>query len=256
MWDRPNIECVQSQDLVWLPVPDGEFGAGGGLRKTLSVDARVGAASLLVRLRSPQRGSLTAGADLYVLEGEGTVNGQRYGPGHYVSVPPGAPLHLVPDGLPTTLFLGTFGPPVLADDDGGTEPVAHLDVDEIAWSAPAAPAPAVVDSAVKWLRRDDHGIVFLSAKLPGWRSPREEAHPNAEESFRIAGDFWIGPAGVMTAGSYFFHRPGLWHGPLYTRGGTTALIRADGDIRTEYREPATAQAPGRSYLNLPHPALT
>lgn len=262
MWDRPNIEFVQSQDLAWQPVPDGEFGAGGGLRKTLSTDPVAGATSSLVRFRCPQRGTLTAGADMYVLDGEGVVNGRAYGPGHYLSIPPGARLDVTPAGLPTTAFLGPFGPPALVDDglssNVGPLDVGHLDVDGIGWSAPDwhASGPSVPDGAVKWLRRDDRGIVFLSAKLPGWRSAREEVHPHVEESFRIAGDFWIGAAGVMTAGSYFFHRPGLWHGPLYSRTGTVALIRADASIRTEYRDPVEAPVPARSYLNLPHPALS
>lgn len=257
MWDRPNIEFVQSQDLAWQPVPDGEFGAGGGLRKTLSVDPGAGAVSALVRLRTQQRGVLRAGADVYILEGEGAVNGRDYAPGHYLHVPPGAAVDLRPAGVRTTMFLATFAPPVLLDDDAGRDSIAHVDVEAVAWSAPDAhssgsPGP---DGAVKWLRRDDRGIAFLSAKLPGWKTAMEEVHPHFEESFRIYGDFWIGAAGLMTPGSYFFHRPGLWHGPLYTRTGTASFIRADTNISTRYREPPTA-TPARSYVNLPHPALT
>ena len=254
MWDRTTVECVQSQDLPWQPVPAGELGASGGVRRTLSADASAGAATTLVRFRSRQRGVLVAGADLYVLAGEGLVNGEPYGPNHYLFVPPAAHLDLMPIGGPTTVLAGTFGPADLVDGAAGRSPVTHVDVEGIAWSAPdwAGPGPG---SAVKWLRRDEFGVAFLSAKLPGWRSSQEERHPQAEESFRISGDLFVGAPGVTTAGSYFFHRPGLWHGPLYTRGGTSAFVRADAEISTEYRNPVTAVDRGRAYLTHSHPAL-
>jgi hypothetical protein len=261
MWNRPNQEFVQSQDLPWRPVPDDSFGAGGGVARELSTDPDDGALSALVRLRAPQRGRLHSGADLYVLDGAGTVNGRPYGPGHYLYLRPGAGLDLTPIGGPTTVFLGTFGPPDLTAGAGsGPGEVEHVDVESLAWSVPSwhgadAEEASAPDGAVKWLRRDDRGLVFISAKLPGWRSPREEVHPMYEESFRISGDFWVGAPGVMRAGSYFYHRPGFWHGPLYSRDGTASLIRADAEITTEYREPGLVDRPDADYRNLPHPAL-
>lgn len=262
MWDRPDTEFLRSQDLSWERVPDGDFGSGGGVRKVLSADAAAGAATTLVRFRSRQRGVLPAGADAYVLEGTGTVNGRRYGPGHYLHVPPGAAIDLKPLGARTTLYLGAFGPAALVDDDGGGEPVRHEDVEALPWSAPGwnGDTPLEPGVSLKWLRRDDRGIVYFSAKLPGWKSPQLECHPNSEESFKVYGDTLLGAAGVMTPGSYFFHRPGLWHGPLYTRTGTASFIRASADTSTEYREPAAEDSvpalSRHSYADLPHPALT
>jgi hypothetical protein len=255
VWDRPTT-FIQSQDLPWLAVPDGEFGAGGGLRRVLSVDTAATALTALVQVHARQRNALMDGADLYVLQGTGAVNGRRYGPGHFLTVPPGASIDLAPATPPTTVFVSTFG---RRPHQGRTPPgpVLHLDTEELPWSRPEWGGPdAAPDGAVKWLRRDERGIVFLSTKLPGWRSPREERHPHAEESFRINGDFFAGRPGVLTAGGYFFHRPGHWHGPLYSRTGTTALIRADAEIRTEYREPTTGVDTIQAYLSVPHPALS
>lgn len=262
MWDRPNIEFLQSQDLSWLAVPDGEFGSGGGLRKVLSADATAGAATTLIRFRSPQRGVLPAGADVYVLEGTGEFNGQRYGPGHYFYLPPGGAVDLRPAGTRTTVYFGPFGLPSLVDDDPTAEPARHEIVEDLPWSAPGwnGDTPLEPGVSLKWLRRDERGIVYFSAKLPGWKSPQEEVHPNSEESFKVYGDTLLGAAGVMTPGSYFFHRPGLWHGPLYTRTGTASFIRASADTSTEYREPAPGGRcdvlAAHAYLDLPHPALT
>ncbi len=255
MWDRTAVECVQSQELPWQPAPRGEFGAGGGVRRVLSVDPSAGAATTLVRLSSRQRGALVAGADLYLLAGEGLVNGEPYGPHHYLFVPPGAHLDLAPVGGPTTVLAGAFGPADLVEGVPGPSTVTHVDVDQLDWSAPdwAGSGPG---SAVKWLRRDERGVAFLSAKLPGWRSGQEERHPQAEESFRISGDLFVGTPGVTTAGSSFFHRPGQWHGPLYTRCGTSAFVRADAPISTEYRTPVTTVDLSRAYLTHSHPALT
>lgn len=55
MWNRENVEFIQSQDLAWEHVPAGEFGAAGsGVRKLLSEDKEDGAITSLVKFRTPQ----------------------------------------------------------------------------------------------------------------------------------------------------------------------------------------------------------
>jgi hypothetical protein len=95
---------------------------------------------------------------------------------------------------------------------------------------------------LKTLRHDDRAYIYLAAMMPGWRSESEEAHPVYEESYKIYGDVLMGARGVMREGSYFFRSPGVFHGPLYSRGGTMSFIRSDATTTTEYRDPAPGGA--------------
>jgi hypothetical protein len=73
--------------------------------------------------------------------------------------------------------------------------------------------------------------------MPGWKSSLEESHPVYEESFKVFGDVLMGSRGVIRAGGYFFRSPDVFHGPLYSRGGTMSFIRSDAAPTTEYRQP-------------------
>jgi hypothetical protein len=86
-----------------------------------------------------------------------------------------------------------------------------------------------------WQRSD---VDFIdSADLP-WARPAEGEFG----SYKIYGDVLMGARGVMREGSYFFRSPGVFHGPLYSRGGTMSFIRSDAAITTEYRDPAPGGA--------------
>lgn len=261
MWDRTYVPSLQSQDLAWT-LTDDEHIAGGGLRKVLSSDPGDGAATSLVQLVHPRAGISDSAMDFFVLEGTGTMNGAAVGPNHYCLISAGDTFDFAPDPPRVVVLVMSFGPATLSASDthpNGKAPTA-VDVDTVAWAQPEWGGQATVHSGalVKWLRTDDLGVVYYSAKLPGWHHDVDEYHPHCEESFRLYGDNLLGSS-VSGPGSYFFRPPGIWHGPLYTRMGTTSLIRADvktvtqtrelpdgGDVQTRRR---------RAFDYLPHPAL-
>lgn len=257
MWNRPHLPTLQSQDLAWTPTDDDHIG-GGALRKILSIDLDDQAESSLVQIVTPRRGLSNTTIDLFVLEGVGLLNGTRVAPNHYCTVRPGDVIDLVPTAPRMVLLVMSFGRASLLPGDDGPVPEV-VDIDDLEWAQPEWNGDATVTNGalVKWLRRDDLGVLYYSAKLPGWYHTVDEWHPHHEESFRVYGDNMMGDV-VSGPGSYFFRPPEIWHGPLFTRTGTTSYIRADVATVTTTRPIAGPDVHTRrraAYEHLGHPAL-
>ena len=240
MWRRPPIPLRDAHRVPWRPVPGGELGRGGAYRD-LSVDESDGACSRLVRIETPQHGRLMVGADLYVVRGRGQWGPHPLEEDRYVYVPAGSDISIEPGPSGMVLFCAFSGTPEVATPPSSSLPgggATPIDVAGLAWEAPPwSSGSATADVFTKWLRRGDDAHVFLSAMLPGRHTRREEAHPVAEETFRLAGEVLQAGDGVSTPGSYCFRPPGFWHGPLGTPHGTLALVRSSGPITTEFRDP-------------------
>jgi hypothetical protein len=242
MWERRDVDFIQTQDVPWTFVPDGEF-AAGELHRVLSEDPADGARTVILRVRNRLRATLPVRTEILVLEGNGTINGQPLKPNVFITVPPHSPIDLVPGTSRTTLYVAHFGAPRLAEGDGDGDGMQYQDIETLPWAQPEWAGDVELGTGVwvKWLRKDDDGIVYFVAMAPGWRSEPEEVHEQWEESLRLYGDLLQGDRGLMSAGAYSFRSPGVWHAPLYTRGGTASIIRANGATTTEYRDPP----PGR-----------
>ncbi|MFC4852201.1 DUF4437 domain-containing protein [Actinophytocola glycyrrhizae] len=240
MWNRSDVDFVDSADVPWERPAEGEFGvAGGGRRRVLSRDPGDGAATAVQRVIDAQRGVLAAEADIYVLSGGGVLNGEPIAVNDYVHVAAGAEVDLVPGVRGLVLYCGFWAPPAFGPGAGDRGGVAVTHTERLQWT-PATWSGEVElrpGAMLKTLRRDDRAYIYLAAMMPGWRSESEEAHPVYEESYKIYGDVLMGARGVMREGSYFFRSPGVFHGPLYSRGGTMSFIRSDAATTTEYRDP-------------------
>lgn len=263
MWNRPNIDYVQTEDLPWSTIPAGNFGAGE-LHKVLSEDSDDGSRTALVRIRQEHQGRFIGAVDIYVLEGDGDLNGKPLYPGHYYYFPAGGHVRCRPDVQRTTLFVATVGSSLFHPMTSVSDPSAapndhiHLDTEELPWHSAAwasDSAPSVFDK----LLRSSPEEVRLIAMLPGHKSDAEERHPTSEESFRICGDLLFGTKGLMTAGAYFFHRPDVWHCPSGTRTGSMSLVRTSGALTTEFRNAPQGSSWNelrrRGYANVRSPAV-
>lgn len=240
MWDRHDVDFVDTHLLPWEKVPAGEFGsAGGGVRRVLSSSLGSKASTTVLRVREQQKGTLTDDLDLYVLAGSGTLNGTALGQADYLYLPAGTAIDLVPSVVGLTLYCGFWGGAALLSEAGTTEGITHLRTEEMEWSSPGwnGDVPLRTGALVKTLREDDRVQIYLAAMVPGWRSEMEEAHPVYEESYKVYGDMLMGARGVMREASYFFRSPGVYHGPLYSRGGTMSFIRSNAPTTTDYRTP-------------------
>jgi hypothetical protein len=219
-------------------VPEGEF-AAGEQQRILSQDPNDGALSAIVQFRNPLRGRLTSGADVFLLEGAGTLNGEGIGRSDYVRIPAGASVEWRPNGH-TVIFLGSFGTPRLEAVDGEDPSALVITHSEsvpwvpAGWADTGALEPG---AAMKWLNRDGPALVLLAGMLPGWKSQAVESHPIYEESFKLTGDNLMGRRGVMQSGAYFYRGPDIEHGPLYTRTGTMSLIRWSAPATSVFSEP-------------------
>jgi len=265
MWNRRDIDFIQSQDLPWTMVPLGDFGAGE-LQKVLSADSTDGSRTILLRLHNPVVGRLHGAADIYVLEGDGELNGYPLRAGHYFYVAPGGWVNCRPGVTRTTLYAGLNGSSLLDEvvhraDAVKSEECTHIDTEELDWSNPdwggeRGTAPAVF---AKILRRSASEEVRLIAMLPGHKSDAEEQHDVSEESFRLSGDLLFGERGLMVAGAYFFHSARLWHCPSGSRYGSMSIVRTSGPLTTNYRSPKPGsnwhELAQRGYANYRSPAL-
>lgn len=245
MWNRSDVDFIESVDLPWERPADGQFGfLGGGRKRLLSRDSGDGAETAVQRVVDPQRGVLAAEADIYVLSGGGVLNGETIEVNDYVHIAAGAEVDLVPGVRGLVLYCGFWGVPAFEPGDGDTGVVSVTHAERLQWT-PATWSGEVElrpGAMLKTLRKDDQAYIYLAAMMPGWRSESEESHPVYEESYKIYGDVLMGARGVMREGSYFFRSPGVFHGPLYSRGGTMSFIRSDAPTTTEYRTPAPGGA--------------
>jgi hypothetical protein len=240
MWDRPDVDFIQSQDVANERVAPGTFGfAGGGLKRVLSRDDADGAETALYRIADRQQGTLTSEVDIYIVAGGALLNGDPLHSGDYVHAPAGSRVDLWPDVTGLKLYCGFWGPSTLTGDADAGADLLLVRPETLSWTPAEWSGDTKLEpgAMVKELRVDEKAFIYLAAMLPGWHCEMAEAHPVYEESFKIYGDTLMGSRGVMRQAAYFYRGPGVFHGPLYSRGGTMSFIRSDGRTSTEYRNP-------------------
>ncbi|MGH3274003.1 MAG: DUF4437 domain-containing protein [Streptosporangiaceae bacterium] len=257
MWNRADVDFIQSQDVPSVWAEEGAFGSGaGGSRRLLSRDPAHGAETAIYRVATRQSGVLASDLDIYVLQGEAVLNGEILRAGGYAYVPAGARLDLSPSVVGLSLYCGFWGPPtwqaVPGTGTGAGLQLTTVQPETLSWTPAAWGGGTKLEpgAMTKLLRDDDRAFIYLAAMLPGWHCDMAEAHPVYEESFKVYGDTLMGSRGVMRPGAYFFRSPDVFHGPLYSRAGTMSFIRSDGRTSTQYREPE----PGCTWQELSHRA--
>ena len=111
----------------------GTFGPGGGLRQVLSHSRSSGAETYLLRVADQQQGVLESEVDLYVVSGEGALDGAPLLTGDYVHVPAGSALDLRPSVAGLVLYCGFWGPSRWSDGPAGDGAVTHLRPEDMPW---------------------------------------------------------------------------------------------------------------------------
>jgi hypothetical protein len=235
--DRDHIEFVQAQLIPWRRIgpsaarPDVEY-------KFLSRDAADGACSAILRYPPGWRREglehVLADEEIYVLEGDLTINDITYGPDAYAFLPSGwsrARAYSRGGAVVLSYFSGEPFWREGAGDCDESRAVPYLDALHMPWDMTVNDQRlAYLGISRKDLRRDPKTgeRTFLSMMLPQSEPPgrtgKQERHPIVEEAFLIAGSL-TGPQGTMHPGAYFWRPPGLMHGPFGTRWGAVALIR-------------------------------
>lgn len=245
MWNRPDVDFIHTHEVPWELPDEGHFGfVGGGRKRLLSRDPGDGAETAIHRVTDRQRGVLAAEADMYVLSGGGVINGEAIDVNDYVHVNAGTELDLQPGPRGLIIYCGFWSTPQFQPGEGDKNGCSVIHTEELDWQAATWSGEVKLrpGAMIKPLRQTDRANIYLAGMLPGWRSEPEEAHPVYEESYKVYGDVLMGARGVMQPGSYFFRSPNVFHGPLYSRGGTMSFIRSDASTTTEYRDPAPGGA--------------
>jgi hypothetical protein len=220
----------------------------------MSRNAESGALSALVRVPPGWRfdGECPGATELFVLDGVIVVSGQTLSSGFYCYLPEqAAPLQCASGDGATAYLSWTPHPRV------GVTEIVVLSSFARPWEAtvlPGFPAGAMHKSlrpadAAGEAHGGPDGFLRLVLPPPGWLSPREERHPDCwEENLLLRGDMLMPGRGTLRAGDCLANPPGLWHGPMVTKGGALFLVNCDAPMRVEYRDHPPGPAELERYL--------
>jgi anti-sigma factor ChrR (cupin superfamily) len=209
---------------------EGKWMAGedkGTAIKVLGRDDAEGCRTMLVRLKAEgcYPGFSPAGPmELYLIEGDLLVNGERLGPGDYCAAPAGTVLHDMesPGGCQFLLLR-----PDLCEAGKGTEGGFGASTLIIVRAAEGTwlPGPAA-GVTVKPLFRDPARQTesYLVRAEPGSRLPRHR-HVGPDEAFFLEGDGRMGTL-VLEAGDFYRAEAGTVHDVSWTARGCLCITLA------------------------------
>jgi hypothetical protein len=243
-----------------IPV-NGDIPPGVEMR-VLTEDVKTGLDHLVVDYpagwRSEARGYMTAGQDIFILEGDLTIGGYRLTTACYTYIPKGMVFDPVSTekGCSALVFndkahhfvkaetslpdakVDQYVPCLQTWNLPWLDPMKDVIVKRSTWVDPRtgkeARPPGVL---TKTLRQDpDTGaIVALTQLAAGYVDPGTEVHPHDECLYLIAGDAYIGHTYdkkkldnkrdlVLKKDCYIARHPGIYHGPVASQNGALWLV--------------------------------
>lgn len=243
---RAHVEFIQSQALPW------RRGLHGGARddvesRVLSFDAGSGACSVLLRYpagwrrEGPER--LAADEELFLIDGDLSINGVTYAPHTYAYLPAGHERREAVSERGAIVLTFFEAEPRAAEsgetfrEDGGL--VEFIDTHMFEWKAATHDPKIPPGLLTKTLRIDPDtqdrtwmNSIAPLARPEGFMGPTEW-HPVVEEMYQLSGEL-AGELGIMRAGAYFWRPPDVKHGPYGTRTGYLSFWRSKGGPLVNY----------------------
>ena len=231
--NRDNPQLFNAYELPWKLV-DGPPIVHGLEARLLTVDTAGGATTLMARI--PPGWRYTESADeatveLFVAEGDVSVNGDRAGAGGFIAIPK--------DCGPGELFsaagaqIFVWWTPGWPADYYYNSKVYVTNVVNEPWIVSEMPgvshgimhkALRVPDPCEGVFHGGPAGSLRLILLTPGFGEPRQERHHNTyEEMVFLSGDFFMPERGYMGPGTLFTNPPDLKHGGLITQRGSLML---------------------------------
>ncbi len=259
-WDRDEPQFFDIFELPWREVAEIEI-ARGVEGRLISKDQRTGAATAMLQLPAGWAATDSgrdATLELFVLDGDLTIDGTTVGAGGVVAVPRGR---------------------------GGARLSSHGGANVYAFSEPGLPADYYYpDKAVHvtrvwqepWLMTEmpelRHGIMHKSLRYPdpasglchggpggmlrfilmtpGFGETRQEVHHDCwEEIIWLSGDFLMPGRGLHKAGSLLNNPAELPHGGLTTQKGTVMLLHCNAPMGADFVPVPHGQAMVDKYLD-------
>ena len=228
--DEPQFYNVH--ELEWLL--GGENALVHGVEnKVLSCDPDSGSTTFMLNL--PERWSYShdageATVELFVFEGDVSLNGEEVGAGGYL---------FIPQGSGTSDLQSTAGAQAVLyfNPDQPLENGASLRATRL-WQEPwidIQGVPALHGLMFKSLRKPDvtagdwhggPGGLLRVASLPaGFADSEEHVHDCWEELIFIGGDLLMPPRGRIARGTYLGNPGGFYHAPMTTQAGSLMLVQ-------------------------------
>ncbi|MBM3515315.1 MAG: DUF4437 domain-containing protein [Alphaproteobacteria bacterium] len=202
---------------------------------------------------SNPKGYASAAQDIYVLEGEMTCGGEHMVAGCYSFIPDGVAYGPIssPKGCRMIVFYGAPFEFKRSDANKPGAKVERLRLNEKTWKTdwedpmkkmvekttwinpvtgqPGRPAGCFV-KVLRWDKDPEEQIALVS-QAGGFIDPGTEVHPHNECLYLIQGDCYIGYTYdtkakdqkkvdiTLTKDHYLSRPPGIYHGPVTTKGG-------------------------------------
>lgn len=236
---RPLIEFIFSQFLPWkngIKVSE----RYGVLVKILSLDELNGDCSAIIRYppgwKNNYKEAICAEEEIYILDGEITINDTSYVQDDYACFPKGfARNNSYTDSGCDILTFFSEKPGIITpykQNFDKKELIEKINVIEMPWDSSSVDKKlefmGIRRKVLKWDKQYNQKRTFLLSTSPhnfpkNWKCP-QITHPCVEEAFVLAGEI-SGPNGVMTRGSYFWRPANVPHGPFGSHDGCLMLIR-------------------------------
>tara|TARA_X000001036_G_scaffold424423_1_gene449438 strand:- start:4464 stop:5387 length:924 start_codon:yes stop_codon:yes gene_type:complete len=182
--------------------------------------------------------------ELFLLEGDLTVNGQTVGAGGYVAVPQDCG---AAELTTTRGFKGyAFWDSKWVKDYYYDNQIYVAKVWEVDWILTEMPGlrHGIMHKSLRWPDPTEGlhhggpgGMLRFIHMAPGFGEPRQEVHWDCwEEMVWLAGDLMMPERGMHAAGSFLANPPGLAHGPLLTAKGSLLMLHCDAPMGAEFND--------------------
>lgn len=234
---RPHIMFIQAQDLPWQ---EGLYGRGHQdvECKILSIDEKGTDATTIVRYPagwSRQAEHCSAHEEFMVLDGEITIDGQRYDRHCYGFFPAGYTRTSASTAHGAVLLTMFYDKPEYAEGPGASFDekllVKFVDPKLMEWDPGLVDPQLAKGVAIKPFRTDPYtgetSFLYCSPphRVPPGMSKPQWTHPMVEEIYCIDGEYVWADCGVMGPGGYSWWREGVMHGPSGTDTGYHLFVR-------------------------------
>lgn len=240
---RPHTMFIQAQALAWQP---GLYAPGrdGVTHKVLSIDEAGTDATCLVRYPSQwersQSEHLLAHEEIFVLEGEMTINGVSYTKHCYAFLPAGFVRESASSSQGAVVLTMFYDRPDVVPDaprDGLFDEallVGKVDSMALSWDPSLVDPQLAGGVSIKPLRTDPYtketSFLYCSPphRVPPGMAKPQWTHPMVEELYCIDGEYVWGDCGRMGPGGYVWWRENVYHGPSGTDTGYHLFVRTVG----------------------------
>ncbi|WP_247730354.1 DUF4437 domain-containing protein [Halovivax limisalsi] len=244
--DREHIEYARNEEYPWQEESlSGELPAFRN--KVLSIDERTGAFTREVVLPqgwATESVTFPTVQELFVIEGNLTVEGYELDETSYLRVPDEMPVSMAAQSETRLLWTSDSALDGDGDHDGHRywhapeDEITHVDPKEMEWEITPKEGPGDGLESI-WLWHDEvSGATTFLCKAEVWMEERQVHHDVAESCYILEGGVELEGRGMMEEGDYFWRPAWIHHGPIKPHdNGFYGFLRVDANLVNYYTSP-------------------